>query len=630
MITLDWETFWDSKSGYTLKKMTYEEYVRDPRFQPIGVSVQVDDGDVQWFHGDAAGIYLWLKSNFDWDNHAVCSHNALFDMAILCWRFGIYPKVMCDTLAMARKLFGLEQSCSLAKCAERFGLPEKGGYVANADGLRYEDFTPTMLADYGEYCKHDTWLCRQLYKIMRPYFPTEELQAIDWTTQAFARPTLTIDVPLAEQALAEHLAARDGALASLGVTLEALRSDQVVADMLIQLGVDPPTKESPKQKNADGSPKELWAFAKSDVAFLDLVDDPDPRVSALVEARLGAKSSIVETRLGAFAAIGKRGAMPYPLGYAAALPTDRWQAALGQQINLQNLPRAPKGGRSPLRDAIRPPRGYLMGVVDLSQIEMRVALWLAGQNDALDLLRRGEDLYCAMAADIYGYAVVKASHPMERFVGKVACLSSQYGVGGPKFTRMLRVAARREGLVLADESEDFGLRVVQAYRRKNHAVVAFWRMCESALEVMAAGGDGMLGFLRIENGAIAMPDGMWLQYPGLRRHTSEEGKSGWVYDKYDGKTRRLRMKWVYGGLVFENLCQRIARGIFRDGLLALRKHVWVAGSVHDEAIYIVPETCDKAATEQLAIDCMTSHPFVAMGLPLAAEGHIGDCYGSAK
>lgn len=627
MITLDFETYY-TKAEYSLSKMTYEEYVRDPRFEVIGLSVMIDDGPVEWYTGDAAGISLWLRT-FDW-NQAVCSHNALFDMAILCWKFGVYPAVMCDTLAMARKLHGLEGSCSLAAMAKLYGLPEKGGYVANADGMRREDFTAQMLVDYGEYCKHDTWLCRQLYKAMRPYFPVEELQAIDWTTQIFARPTLRVDVPLAEQALREHIQQRDTALANLGVTIEALRSDQVVADMLISLGVDPPTKESPKQKNADGSPKELWAFAKSDVAFLDLAEHPDPRVAAIIDARLSAKTSIVETRLGAFAAIGRRGSMPYPLGYAAALPTDRWQAALGQQINLQNLPRAPKGGRSPLRDAIKPPPGHLLGVVDLSQIEMRVALWLSGQDDALDMLRHGQDLYCAMAADIYGYAVVKAQHPMERFVGKVACLSAQYGVGGPKFARMLQVAARREGLVLADESEDFGLRVVQAYRRKNPQIVQFWRMCEQALEIMAAGGNGMLGPLRIENGAIAMPDGMWLRYPNLRRYTSDEGKSGWVYDKWDGKSRRMRPKWVYGGLVFENLCQRIARGIMRDGILQLRKHVWVAGSVHDEAIYLPPDTCDVKPTEALAVQCMTNHPFVAMGLPLAAEGSIGKSYGEAK
>jgi DNA polymerase len=628
MITLDWETYYD-KANYSLKCMTYEEYIRDPRFQPIMVSVKQDEAPAVVITGHEIEIYEQLKQ-YNWDQ-PVCSHNALFDMAILAWRFGIYPKFMCDTFAMFRKLYGIERSCSLKSMAEFFGLPEKGGYVEDANGLRREQFTAQMLKDYGEYCAHDSFLCYESFKRMKPFFPTTELMAIDWTCQIFARPTLRINATLAQSELDKFRAERGSLLNRLGVTLDGIRSDAVMADLLRNLGVDPPTKESPKQKNPDGSPKELWAFAKTDVAFLDLLEHDDPDVVTLVEARLGAKTSQVETRLEAFCGIAKRGPLPYPLGYAAALPTDRWQAALGQKINLQNLPRPPKNGRSPLRDAIEPPPGYKIGVIDLSQIEMRVALWLAGQQDALEMLRHGVDLYADMASETYGYKVHKDTHPMERFVGKVECLSCQYGVGGPKFTRMLQVAARKEGLVLADESEEFGLRCVQGYRRKMHCVVKAWRACEDALVIMAQGGCGTLFNMPIVNGMLQMPDGMWLRYPNLRYYTSEEtGKSGWVYDKYDSKTRRARAKWIYGGLLFENICQRIARGVMRDGILNLRQHFWVAGSVHDEAIYIVPETTDLDAANQLANQCMVSHPLVLAGLPLKAEGKIGDCYGDAK
>jgi DNA polymerase len=628
MITLDWETFY-RKADYSLSKMTYEEYIRDARFQPIMVSVMQDDQPAVVITGTELEMYEQLR-RYDWDQ-PVCSHNALFDMAILCWRFGIYPKFMCDTLAMARKLFGIEQSCSLRACAERFGLPEKGGYVDSADGLRREQFTTQMLKDYGEYCAHDSWLCREIFKRMKPHFPTEELMAIDWTCQIFARPTLRINAQLAQQELDRFRNDRHSLLSRLGVTLDGIRSDAVMADLLRNLGVDPPTKESPNQKNIDGTPKEIWAFAKSDVPFLDLLDHDDPDVVTLVEARMGAKTSQVETRLEAFTGIASRGPLPYPLGYAAALPTDRWQAALGQKINLQNLPRAPKGGRSPLRDAIEPPPGYKLGVIDLSQIEMRVALWLAGQHDALDALRNGVDLYADMASEIYGFPVDKDNQPNERFVGKVSCLSSQYGVGGLKFTRMLQVAARKEGLVLADESEAFGLRCVQGYRRKMHRLPVAWRLCEDALVIMAQGGNATLFGMPIVNGRLQMPDGMSMHYPNLRYYTSPEtGKSGWVYDKYDGKTRRSKAKWIYGGLFFENICQRIARGIMRDGILQLRQHFWVVGSVHDEALYLVPETADLKAANQIAYQCMTTHPLVLAGLPLKAEGKIGNCYGDIK
>ena len=42
LATLDWETYYDDE--YTLSKMTPEAYIRDPRFEIIGVGVKVGDG----------------------------------------------------------------------------------------------------------------------------------------------------------------------------------------------------------------------------------------------------------------------------------------------------------------------------------------------------------------------------------------------------------------------------------------------------------------------------------------------------------------------------------------------------------------------------------------------------------
>ena len=47
-------------------------------------------------------------------------------------------------------------------------------------------------------------------------------------------------------------------------------------------------------------------------------------------------------------------------------------------------------------------------VADYSAIEARVVLWLAAAESALDVFRRGEDIYCDMATGIYGFQVQKA------------------------------------------------------------------------------------------------------------------------------------------------------------------------------------------------------------------------------
>jgi DNA polymerase len=626
MITLDFETFYSKE--YSLSTLTTEEYIRDPRFEVIGVAVQVDDQPGEWFSGDFADVLMFLR-RFEMEKHAVASHNAMFDMAILGWKFGIYPAMVVDTMSMAKALYGIERSCSLAKLAEHYGLPAKGTEVHNALGLRRADMTMTFLASYGDYCIHDAWLCRELFKLMRSQLPREELASIDWTIQCYSRPTLVIDRQRALQELQDYRQTKAATLHALGVTQEALRSDDVMAGLLGQLGVEAPRKLSPKRRTVQGTPMEVWAFARSDTEFMDLLEHEDPQVAALVEARLAMKSSIVETRLQTFADIASRGPLPYPLAYASAQPTLRWQAWKQQRINLQNLPRAKTGSRSPLRDAIKAPPGFKLGVIDLSQIELRVQAWQAGQLNILAMLERGEDVYCHNAAPIYGYAVNKKEHPDERFVGKVCTLSAQYGVGGRKFALMLRIAARRDGRTLPDESDEFGERCITGYRDNNPRIRSFWYQANDALALLATGGAGSLGPYTIFGGSILLPDGMTMRYPNLR-HVDDmvQARSGWVYDKFMG--RGSVPKWIYGAMLTENLAQRVARGVMRDGMLRLRTRYWVCGSVHDELIFLVPEHEPEEQAIDFAVESLTQRMPWAPNMPLAAECKIGRCYGDVK
>ena len=47
IITLDFETYY--AQDYSLSKLTTEEYIRDKRFEVIGVGVKVGDGVAEWF-----------------------------------------------------------------------------------------------------------------------------------------------------------------------------------------------------------------------------------------------------------------------------------------------------------------------------------------------------------------------------------------------------------------------------------------------------------------------------------------------------------------------------------------------------------------------------------------------------
>ena len=143
-VTLDFETFYSN--DFSLPKLTTEEYVRDPRFQIIGVSASVDGGSPVWLRGSHDEIRNALLMLVDWDESAVLCHNTLFDGAILEWILGLRPVFYFDTLSMARAIHGVDAGGSLAKRVQRYDLGEKGTEVVNALGKRLEDFSAEDLA----------------------------------------------------------------------------------------------------------------------------------------------------------------------------------------------------------------------------------------------------------------------------------------------------------------------------------------------------------------------------------------------------------------------------------------------------------------------------------------------------
>ena len=105
IITLDFETFYSD--DFTLKKMTTEAYVRDPRFEALLVGIRADgiraDGMCDYTEGPNIRAAL---GSIDWSNTAVVMHHAHFDGLILSHHYGIKPAFIFDTLSMARMVVG--------------------------------------------------------------------------------------------------------------------------------------------------------------------------------------------------------------------------------------------------------------------------------------------------------------------------------------------------------------------------------------------------------------------------------------------------------------------------------------------------------------------------------------------
>ena len=627
-VVLDFETYYDKE--YSLRKMTPVEYILDPRYETImcavkeigtGIADRTDVIDGPYFND-------WLQTA-ELDKCCVVSHNALFDMCILAWRYNVRPRLMIDTLGVSRALLSHRlKSLSLASVAQHLELGFKGHEVTNVIGMTRKDIINSgRWPDYAEYNKNDADLCAGIYdKLVRSgMFPVREIAVMDMVLRCATEPKLFLD----QSAIASHLAeVQQKKLEMLASAMLAgaqngkrdLMSNERFADILRGLGVEPPRKISP----ATG----MWAyaFAKTDKGFIALEEHPDPMVQVLVAARTGHKSTLEESRSQRLLNIANltwqgnsQQRMPIPLRYAGA-HTGRLSG--DWKLNMQNLPR---GGN--LRRALIAPLGHSIVTADAAQIEARIVAWICGQWDLVKDFADGTDVYAKFASEIFGYSVSKSTHPNERFMGKTAILGLGYQVGAVKFQNTIEVQSQLQLGVKIDLSLDQATDVVNLYRSKYQEISTMWkRLQNNALGVL--GGNSRAGFelgpCVFERHAVKLPNGLRLHYHDLAyRDSNLEGFPEWVF-MYGAEPKKL-----YGGKLLENVVQALARIITMDTALRVQKHFPLAMQVHDELVYVVPDD-QVAGLKALLHQEMCRPPAWAPDLPLATDVGEGRNYGTAK
>lgn len=660
IIVLDFETAWGRQAKLGFSCQTNEEYIRDPRFKAWGLSYDfVDMNEAPWEEGDKlVNKAVWLDppraknwmAGVDWSTTAVVCQNTQFDASILSWVYGVQPAFLFDTLSMGRALFGVDAGNSLKKLAERFGLPPKGEGLASSENIL--DVLPfDVERELAEYCKHDTWLCKQIFLRLSKGFPTKELRLIDMTLKMYTRPLLHLDADMLHNALIEEREQREALLKRLGVEESALSSNPQFAALLTSVGAEPPMKRSKTTGEM------TFALAKNDAKFQALMNSDSEDVALLCEARLKVKSTTERTRAQRFLDIANRGALPVPLTYFGAV-TGRWTASKGSAINMQNLKRG-----SFLRNAIMAPDGYLVAVADLSQIEPRVLAWLADYEDMLDVFRAKGDPYAQFGAQMFNIpGMTKDTHPDLRQSAKSALLGAGYGLGWASFAAQLLVGFLGAPPVRYDRdfAKKLGVdrgyierflewsdninrmdeiartctakellthcvaakKIIDIYRATAYPVAGLWQLFDGLIERSLVNGEEYTHkCLTFRKGEIELPNGMKILYPNLRQEKGSDGRPQWVYGPDAIK--------LYAGKITNNVVQGTARIVMTDGMLRTAKRFPVVGTVHDEELVLVPE---RTAREDLAwiIEQMTMEPKYMPGIPLAADGGVHKRYGLAK
>ncbi|CAB4135531.1 PolA DNA polymerase I - 3'-5' exonuclease and polymerase domains [uncultured Caudovirales phage] len=611
LVTLDFETYYSK--DYGLKKLTTEAYIRDPQFEVIGVAVKVDNYPTDWFSGTKKEIKEWL-SVIPWEETNLVCHHTAFDGAILAWHFGIRPRYYMDTLSMSRPLHGLNVGGSLAALAKHYGIGAKGTEVLDALGKKRVDFEPGELLKYGDYCKNDTELTYTLFNLLKPEIPNKEMYMIDLMLRMFIDPVLELDAGKLDTHLINVQKKKEILMNRIDSTIgrDALMSNPQFAEVLKKMGVEPPTKISLR------TGKEAYAFGKTDPEFKKLLDHEDERVQAVVSARLGVKSTLEETRTQSFIGIAERGALPILLNYYGA---HTGRASGGDKINLQNLPR---GGE--LRKSMRAPEKHKLVASDSAQIEARVVAWFAGEEALVEAFRNKVDIYSEFASTVYEKEVTKDSDPLARHVGKTAVLGLGYSMGKDKFKVTLKAGNPSVDMPLSDAE-----RVVNLYRQKYPNIVALWKQGQEALDAMIKGFEYDLGVgvkLKCKDNKIYLPNGMFINYPNLRKSGNE-----YLYDARYGANK------IYGGKVIENVVQALARIIVFDQMAKIdqkfRKkdsktnRFKVVLTVHDEVVACVPEQAVGKCVEFME-QVMSVPPPWCSDLPIACEAAYGNSYGDCK
>lgn len=265
-----------------------------------------------------------------------------------------------------------------------------------------------------------------------------------------------------------------------------------------------------------------------------------------------------------------------------------------------------------IRTAFIPKKGCIFLVADYSAIEARVLAWFAQEKWRMKLFKRGGDIYCQSASEMFGVPVEK--HGINeglRQKGKISELACGYGgsVGALKAMGALDLGIFEEELP--------GL--VESWRSSNPKIVKLWRDVDFASktaikkhrkttlkDISFEYKSGML--------IITLPSSRQLFYVKPRMERNRFGGESITYEGV-GIGKRSERQETYGAKLVENIVQAISRDILCEALQTF-KHSNIVMHIHDE---IVIEADPRMSIEAVCKQ-MSRTPDWAKGLKLDADG----------
>jgi DNA polymerase-1 len=491
-------------------------------------------------------------------------HNAAFDLGFLA-RMNFCPKGrLNDTMLLSQVLYAgrYDQRHRLSDCAER----ELGRQLDKTEQV--SDWSGSLTPDQLQYAALDAAVVRNLYRALLA--KVEEAGLVETATiESRCLPALCwlrqSGMPFAREAW----------------TQLAGQAEADVEDLNRQLDAEAPPRAGHLNFSDGGS---AWNWAS-----------PEQALEALEAAGCSLKDSTDESLAGANHPLAEllrkhRGASKRAgtygrdwLKHVAAdgriysdwrqLGAKTGRMASGEP-NLQNVPRDPAH-----RKCFRAPPGRVLVKADYSQIELRVAARIAGEEGMIEAYREGRDLHTLTAQQLTGWQEVTKQ---ERQLAKPVNFGIIYGLSAPSLRRK---AATEYGVAMTAEQ-------AEAYRR------GFFRAWPGIGRWHARlKRDGSAETRTLSGRSVLIPNDTWY---GARANYAVQGTAG------DGIKLALALLWERRGQM---------PGTFPVAI------------VHDELLVEADVSQADAAAEWLRAAMVEAMAALIDPVPVVVEVTVGQTWG---
>lgn len=667
-VAADWETFYDTKAGYSLSAMSPQLYCADSRFDPYLVALCgweiTDDGifEPEWKEGetvtrfhtngsmfrklpDGRQLYVGRGENFpDWENlngRIIVCHNCAFDSVVFeeCWKRGILPRLkdiewkctadLCAYLMVPRNLKGAMK--------ELFKKEISKAVRSAMDGRHDYELTPDERRDLVEYGGSDAVECHDIWLEHSPEWPDIERAISDQKREATKRGIL-VDADYANESLKELKRYHADVVCDIPWHPEkAVGSLPALRQAVLALGI-----EAPK------------SFKKDDPGFLDWQKEHNdiPFIAARQKAvAINMHAARLE---GILSSIDKNGlSHPAFLYFGAHTGRDSGKSSTGgSNTNMLNMPRKPIlqgdehvfGGKGvDIRGMYIARPGYKFVIADYAQIEARFLLWLVDDTHMMEAMEREGNLYQA-AAVMMGWSEpgdpIKKTKPDLYRLSKAAVLGLGYSMGAAKFVescksqglelpsvpvdewpemdRRLQFIIRNVAKIKGDPFSERNrhkvgqlirsLQIVTDWRTANSKIVAKWKEYENVFKQRIAAGKDTVAF--------RLPSGRIKRYfnPHLcKEETVEIDENGIERPSYRVSIKATTVRgnppmFLKPGNICENIVQASCRDIMAYAAVELEQihPTWhYVFSVYDEMVFEVPE--EEALEAQSEMERVMCH-----------------------